>query len=422
MPRERLTSQRVDTARALNGDRLEIRDTNVQGLELRVTPRGKKSWYFHYTRLADGKRRRLLLGSYPSMGLKEARRKAIETRAVVDNRGDPAADKQALRTAMTFQQLALLRLERDNGIVASTKEQYRQAFNADIFKSIGHVPAFEVTADMVARVLDDVERRGSLVHADRVRSAIGSTFKWAVKRRQGGVTADPTTGLGKRAPAVARTRVLSDAELAKFWIAIGSSASPLTEQMQIIVKLAVLTGQRRSEVCGARYSELNLDSTLPNWIIPGDTKVAGKVLPGRTKNRQDQNLPLSQQTVRLWKKAIKLLDHDVYVFPARSFLTDTAKTTGFPHIRPDSVSQAIRRLRAIIGINDIHLHDMRRCIATWCGEQGFRPDVIDRILNHRPRDVTRRHYNFAGMDQLVLEALQSWADHVTEITGNNLVA
>lgn len=422
MPRERLTSQRVETAKASNGDRLEIRDANVQGLELRVTPRGKKTWNFHYTRLADGKRRRLLLGSYPSMGLKEARRKAIETRTLVDNRGDPAADKQALRTAMTFEQLALLRLERDNGIAASTKEQYRQAFNADVFKSIGHVPAFEVTADMVARVLDDVEKRGSLVHADRVRSAIGSTFKWAVKRRQGSVTADPTIGLGKRAPATARTRVLSDAELAQFWIAISSSASPLTEQMQIIVKLAVLTGQRRSEICGARHSELNLDSTLPNWLIPGDKNVAGNVLPGRTKNRRDQNIPLSQQAIRLWKKSIELSDHDIYVFPARTFLTDPSRTTGFPHIRPDSVSQAIRRLRAVIGMHDIHLHDMRRCIATWCGEQGFRPDVIDRILNHQPRDVTRRHYNFAGMDHLVLEALQSWADHVTAIVGDDLVA
>ncbi len=419
MPREKLTSQRVETVKTRGSDRLEIRDANIPGLELRVTAKGKKSWYFHYTRLADRKRRRILLGSYPSVSLKEARRKAISLRGEVDNRGDPAAEKQAVRTAMTFKQLANLRLERDNGIGTSTKEQYRQALEADVFGAIGHVPAREITADMVARVLDDVEERGSLVHADRVRSAIGSAFKWAIKRRQGGVTTDPTTGLGKRAPSVARTRVLNDAELIRFWQGVSAPESPLTKSLQIIVKLAVLTGQRRTEVCGAKLAELDLNAPLPIWAIPGDTKSAGKVLHGRMKNRRDQCIPLSLQATELWKEAIELSQHAEYVFPSRAVLAHSAKTHKYPHIRPDSVSQAIRRLRATIGIDDINLHDMRRCIATWCGEQGIRPDIIDRILSHQPRDVTRRHYNFAGMDHLVLEALQSWANHVTAIVADD---
>jgi integrase len=80
----------------------------------------------------------------------------------------------------------------------------------------------------------------------------------------------------------------------------------------------------------------------------------------------------------------------------------------------------MRRLTATIGLDDAHLHDMRRCIATWCGNKGVRPDVIDLILSHKPRDVTRRHYNFAGMDCPVREAMQAWADHVWEITDQSL--
>ncbi len=72
----------------------------------------------------------------------------------------------------------------------------------------------------------------------------------------------------------------------------------------------------------------------------------------------------------------------------------------------------LRRLSAAVGVDDVHLHDMRRSIATWCGDNGVRPDVIERILSHKPRDVTRRHYNFAGMDELVRDALQAWADHI----------
>jgi integrase len=416
MPIEKLTANRVETARAQDSKRLEIRDAKVSGLELRVTVKGIKSWYFNYTRRADGKRRRILLGTYPAMSLKDARREVIRLRGKVENRQDPAGEKRATKTATTFRELAELRLKLDNGIGAATKEQYRQAFNADVFKAIGHLPANEVTADMVARILDDVEGRGAAVHADRVKSAIGSTFKWAVKRRRADVLSDPTAGLGKRAPSVARMRVLDDTELTNFWHGVSAPGSPLTKSMQLIIKLAILTDQRRAEVCGTHTSELKMSSQNPTWIIPGDKRQAGQVIAGRMKNRLDQVVPLSRQAKHLWQEAIALAEQSEFVFPSRAAQTNSARQSRFPHIRPDSVSQATRRLRAMVGVDDVHLHDMRRCIATWCGDHGVRPDVIDRILSHKPRDVTRRHYNFAGMDHLVLEALQAWSDHVWAIT------
>lgn len=417
MATERLTAARVRTAQVRDNKRLEIRDDVVKGLEFRITERGQKSWYFQYTRKSDRRRRRVMLGTYPALELAPARKRAIELRAAVENGADPAAERKARQSAMTFRELAEERLEVDTSITDATKQQYKQALLADVFNAIGHVPASEVTADMVARVLDDVEGRGAAVHADRVRSAIGSTFKWAIKRRRAEVSMDPTAGLGKRGPTVPRTRVLSDLELATFWHAIGAESSPLTPSMQLIVKLAVLTGQRRSEVCGARTSELDLEGAAPSWTIPGDRRQAGKIIRGRMKNRQPQVVPLSRQAIELWRQAVELAEGHVCVFPSRPVQSPRMGPTQFPHIRPDSVSQAMRRLRAIAGIEDIRLHDMRRCIATWCGDQGIRPDVIDRILSHRPRDVTGRHYNFAGMAPLLREALQAWDDHVAGIVG-----
>ena len=304
-----------------------------------------------------------------------------------------------------------MRLQMDADISPSTREQYRQALHKDVYEAIGHVPAKEVTADMVAWTLDEIEGRGALVHADRVRSAIGSTFKWAVKRRRGDVLTDPTVGLGKRAPSIARARVLDDTELAILWNGIGDPSSPLSESMQLIVKLAILTGQRRAEVCGATRTELTLDNTNPVWTIPGDKKQDGKIIPGRMKNRLEHVVPLSTQSVELWRKAIQLAGEAEYVFPARGN-RKSIQEAGCLHIRPHSVSQAMRRLSAAVAVEDVHLHDMRRSIATWCGDNGVRPDVIERILSHKPRDVTRRHYNFAGMDELVRDALQAWADHI----------
>ena len=107
------------------------------------------------------------------------------------------------------------------------------------------------------------------------------------------------------------------------------------------------------------------------------------------------------------------------MFPAGRIPGHTDGETRVPHVNGESVSRAMRRLRSQFGIEDVTIHDMRRCIATWLGEKGTRPDVIDKILNHTPRDVTRLHYNFAGMDALVREALQQWADHVEAIADSH---
>jgi hypothetical protein len=58
---------------------------------------------------------------------------------------------------------------------------------------------------------------------------------------------------------------------------------------------------------------------------------------------------------------------------------------------------------------------MRRTCATWLGEQGTRPDVIERILNHAPQGVTRKHYDHSRLEPMVREALQLWADHVDTV-------
>ena len=75
----------------------------------------------------------------------------------------------------------------------------------------------------------------------------------------------------------------------------------------------------------------------------------------------------------------------------------------------------MRRVRAEVGLTDLTTHDLRRAIATWAGDGGIRPDVIDAILSHKPRDVTRLHYNHSTLNTLVRSALQGWADHLDRL-------
>ena len=162
----------------------------------------------------------------------------------------------------------------------------------------------------------------------------------------------------------------------------------------------------------------------PTWIIAGDTNERGKIIRGRSKNAKAQRVPLSKQAAALFREAVKgarqcsdSAKADC-VFPADLGKVAKGTSTVMPHIRGDSVSRAVLRFRKRAGLSDLTTHDLRRAIATWCGDNGVRPDVIDAILSHKPKDVTRLHYNLSTLDPLVRNALQGWADHLDRLVAD----
>ena len=234
------------------------------------------------------------------MTLKEARIRAIEERAQIGRGADPASRVSTL-TAMTFFDLAERRTGRGQHNRRGFKKRPLSSFQLrDVYDAIGAIPAASVSGDQIARILDAIEKRGSPVQADRTRKPpIGSTFKWAVKRRLANVLSDPTTGLGKRASSMLHV-VLTPDELGRLWKSINSDTAPLTSATRLIFQIAFLTGQRRTEVAGAKISELALESSLPAWTIPGEGGRGKNRTLGRTKNRRGQNLPLSKHAAELF--------------------------------------------------------------------------------------------------------------------------
>jgi integrase len=407
--------QAVKSARAMDGRVTEYQVGAERGLKLLVLPSGVATYLLRYDMKTGEARvqRKLKLGRRDAMSLAEARAQADIVRRDIEAGKDPTVVAEQRKNALTFKKLFDQRMAKDLDLADSTKRLYREALASDVLPAIGALPIEEVTTAHILSILDRIEARGSIVQADRTRSAIGSMYAWA--RKRGLYDGNPAAGLGRRAPSSPRTRVLADAELALLWSALDHPDAELSTGMISIIRLAILTGQRRTEVAGAKRSELLLECELPLWTIPGDTRKVGKVVRGRTKNRRTQMLPLSRQAAHLFRDAIKRTGRSDHVFPAGRIPGETEAETRVPHVNGESVSRAMRRLRVQFGIDDVTIHDMRRSIATWLGEQGTRPDVIDKILNHTPRDVTRLHYNFAGLDGLVRAALQSWADHVETI-------
>jgi integrase len=406
-------------AKAIDEKRTEYQIATERGLKLIVRESGVGTYVLRYEIELGAKRihRKLTIGRRDAITVYKASDIADEKRREIAHGIDPVAVAEERLTAITFKDLAEDRFNRDSDLADSSKKLYREALEADVYSAIGDHPAYEVTPAQIVPILDKIENRGSLVQADRTKSAISGVFAWGRKRHA--MTANPTAGLGKRSSSVERDRVLSDKEMSAFWRATKSKKAWLSKRMRLILQLAILTGQRRTEVAGARISELELDGKTPIWTLAGHTRRSGRVVRGRTKNRKAQVVPLSNQAVSLFREAIALAGKSPFVFPAAPKKEDPEGKTRLPHIHGESVSKAVRRLRADFEIDDVTIHDMRTAISTWLGDQGVRPDVIDRILNHKPRSVTRRHYNFALMDKFVHSAMQLWADHVFRISGES---
>lgn len=425
-------AQAVNKATARDGRTTEYAIKGERGLWLSVTPRGTATFIFRYD-APTGKvrsQRKKKIGRRDALKLADARRIADEMRRDVERGIDVARVAQARREAMTFRELADRCHDESTAIKDSTRKVYRDALLADVFDEIGNKPAQEVTPDDIVAIARTIADRGSKVQADRTKAAIAGMFKWG--RAQRLVTNAPTAGLVRHGPKVARDRVLSDDELKIFWKAMHKDNAPVSTAVRRIIKLAMFTGQRRSEVAGARIDELSLDDDKPTWTLVGDKNVRGKLIRGRTKSGREQVVHLSKQAVAIFNEALAEFDKSskpTHVFPAEYDPESGKKAPRTPHIHGESISKAMRRLRQSIvdaakkagkksSVSDITVHDLRRTMATFLGNQGVHPVVLEMILGHAGEGVTRKHYNHAMMTDQVRHAMQQWADHVTISTAS----
>lgn len=388
-----------------NGETREYKIAGVAGLTLIVTKAGTGTYYCRYQVMEGGKKRfrRQKIGRRDRVKLKDARAKAQLLIGQVEKGEDPVAAKQALRGALTLRQLFEERAATDKDTSARTLNDYRQVLNKHVFPTLGDHVAAAVTEEQFARVLRAVEKTAPH-SAHKAQSALGSTYKWARQKGLAGVRSNPVKELGFIVASKPRERVLTDDELAKLWAAFDHAKFTGGPSVKRILKLAVLLGQRNTEITGARRSELRgMDGDNPLWRIP----------PGRMKRRREHFVPLSRQAAAIFREALKDAGESEYVFPGS---THGRQQNRSRHIARGTVSNNMSDAIKIAGLADVRVHDQRKQLTTWLAENQYAGSaVLDAILHHAPQGVTDKFYNFAKLEKPVRAALQQWADHVESI-------
>jgi len=232
----------------------------------------------------------------------------------------------------------------------------------------------------VATLLAEIETTSGLVARNRVRSSLSAFFTWAIA--EGLLDTNPVAGTAKAEEGGSRETVLTREELVKLWRSLGE------DRYSDIVRLLLLTGQRRGEIGKLTWSEIDFAKGM--IVLPAE----------RVKNSRQHELPLSRQAQAILERQPRRNSSD-FVFG------------GF-----NDWDNAKQRLDQRLRIAPWRLHDLRRTCATQLGELGVQPHHIEAILNHYSghRSGVAGVYQRAKYADEMRSALQRWADHVDKIT------
>jgi integrase len=257
----------------------------------------------------------------------------------------------------------------------------------------------EIDRRTIAARLGEIETASGPVARNRVRSSLSAFFAWAVT--EGLLDANPVQGTAKLDEGGSRERVLTQQELAELWSALDAGAC--APQFADIVRLLILTGQRREEVGSLRWSEVDGDRV----VLP----------PERTKNSRQHEVPLSRQAKAILMRQPRRKGRD-YIFGIGE-----AGFSGWSDCkaRLDQALLAARRQtnRKAKPMPDWRLHDLRRTCATQMAELGVAPHIVEAVLNHVSghKGGVAGIYNRARYADEMRRALEHWAEHLAALVG-----
>jgi integrase len=336
-----LTDRRLKALRGGNSYR-DIWDAAVPGFGVRVAPSGRKTFVL-MTRFNGGKNpTRRAIGTYGAITLAGARGKAREWLGLISEGKDPAI--QTHRQS-SFKTVA-------NAFIEAKVKQERQGASATrtIQKLIarwGDQQLANITSADVRALLREYQDRPAMAHS--LFTAARRLFGWAINQGEYGIEHAPMDRLKVRVligPRNMRARVLTDNEIRALWHA------DLHYPMQPLLRMMLLTGQRKSEVANAQWNEFDLDKRI--WIIPA----------GRMKAGAAHAVPLSDGAIDLLRE-LPRLDRGDYLFsftfgarPANSFgrtktRLDTLMPKGEPFVFHDIRRTVRTRLSGIPNISDL---------------------------------------------------------------------
>ena len=414
-------------------DRL-VFDTVCPGLGCRITTKGTRTFLAQWTDPATRRKVREPLGVWGNLTIKQAREAARVRLGAVAKGINPKAERERQRqeaereraeSALTFEAL----IEEWKTLhLAHRRPRYAAEAERAIRCGLPHLlkrPAARISRAAAVNALDEIVKAGKAVTAGRTMAYARACFAWG--KRRGKVPENPFAELPITAGATERERALSDAEIFEVWAAADTLSYPFGP----FYKLMILTLQRREEVAGMLWSEIDLDKHV--WTLPGT----------RMKNGKPHIVHLSESARAVLCAIPRVAGCDL-VFSTTTYRLSTSadavpkgkrKTAPMPI---SGFSQGKRYLDAAIAktrakaaaehgekfepMTAWRAHDLRRTGVTTLAALGFDSIVVDKLLAHQPaklRGVAGIYQRHEFLRERAA-ALGAWAAHVIGQSADNV--
>lgn len=387
----------TDTAirNAKPGDKT-IKLFDERGLYLEVSPAGGKWWRLKYR--FDGKEKRLSLGVYPDVSLKDARERRDTARKLLADGTDPSENRKAQksaragRAANSFEVVAREWYAKYSATWAKDHgNRIIRRFERDIFPWIGARPIAEITAPELLAVVRRIEDRGALETAHRALGNCGQVFRYAVAT--GRAERDPSGDLRGALPPVKGEHFAATTDpkrVGEILRALDGYQGTLT--VRCALRLAPLVFVRPGELRKAEWADIDLDAAEWRYTV--------------TKTNTPHIVPLSRQAVAILRELQPLTGRGQFVFPG-------ARSNGRP-MSDNAILAAMRRMG--IGKEEMSGHGFRAVARTILDEVlGVRPDYIEHQLAHAVRDPNGRAYNRTAHLPERRKMMQQWADYLDKL-------
>jgi integrase len=374
-------------------------DQDLPGFGLRVLASGARTWIVRYR---VGKRQRVVsLGKGASLSPMDARKQA----GAILAKAKPGKDARTEITEARSQATDIFKKLAESYLAKAIEPRRRPSYVREVRRylladaaPLHELPVASITRKRVAGLLDDISSRGPFA-ADCCRVALSGLFAWAM--RQGLAEGNPAATIGRIAEPKARERALSAEELGAVW-----QATEGPGDFNAAVRLLMLTGQRREEVGGMTWGEI--DARVPAnavWRLPGS----------RTKNHRPHDVPLSAASLAVLER------HPAREGRALVFGIGEGGFSGWSkgkaamdaRIAAGRAEAAGRdKPNADDALAPWRLHDLRRSVVTHMAEIGIQPHVIEAVVNHVSghKGGIAGVYNRATYAAEKRAALERWAE------------
>ena len=380
-------------------------DDELPGFGIRKFDSGKASYFVKFN--VGAQQRRKTLGKVVRGNLKAMRLEASTVLAKARLGTDVVAQARAAaaKTTATLGDLVPKYLDgRKSELRASSHTEVTRYLTRAWQSLHGHA-IDAITRQNVVSIVDYLARDSGKAAADRARMALSGLYGWAIDR--GYLDNNPTLNVRARAQNKARERVLTEAELVEVWNAC------LGDDYGRIVRLLILTGQRRAEIGNLAWSEVAVE------------KRQVELPERRTKNGRAHVVPLSHEAFFILENIPKRDDRD-FVFGIGS-----GGFGGWSRAKSE-MDTRIAAARKAAGIKQLMsswtLHDLRRSFVTHVSEHGFAPPhVVEAIVNHisGAKAGVAGVYNRAAYLAEKRRALDLWGAHLATLIkgrGSKVVA